>query len=128
MGHDIVVVFDGWKSGSAREEQIRRAGLRIIYSRLADTADSVIKRVVAEKRSEWIVITSDRDIASFAWSAGSVPVSSDTFIRLLESDRGAGSPEEGGDDDESDSPKKGSPRKPSRKEKALRRALKNLRQ
>jgi hypothetical protein len=59
-GHEITVVFDGWKSGSGKEEQSTTGGVRVIYSRLAEKADAVIKRIISKERKEWIVISSDR--------------------------------------------------------------------
>jgi predicted RNA-binding protein with PIN domain len=66
--HDITLVFDGWKSGDRREVSVKTAGIRIIYSRLGETADAVIKRMIQTDKKEWIVVSSDRDIASYAWS------------------------------------------------------------
>jgi hypothetical protein len=57
-GHDITVVFDGWKSGSGREEQFTTGGVRVIYSRLGEKADAVIKRIISREKKEWIAITS----------------------------------------------------------------------
>ncbi len=83
-GHDITIVFDGWKSGSGREEQSTTGGIRVIYSRLGEKADAVIKRIISRERQEWIVISSDREITSHAWSCGSVPVPSAEFQSLIE--------------------------------------------
>ena len=41
--HDITVVFDGWKTGEARESQSATGGIKVIYSRIGEKADSVIK-------------------------------------------------------------------------------------
>jgi predicted RNA-binding protein with PIN domain len=83
-GNDITVVFDGWKSGSHREETLHTSGIKVIYSRLGESADHVIKRIIGTENKEWRVITSDRDIISYAWSIGSVPVSSAKFCYFLE--------------------------------------------
>lgn len=128
-GHVITVVFDGWKSGGRFPESQVTGGIRVIYTRLGDTADAVIKAIVGSEKKEWIVVTSDRDIAAFAWSSGSVPVQSETFRRVLEH---AGGPVAGNgglyNDDAEEGParKKGKPTTPSRKEKALVRVLKKL--
>ena len=86
--------------------------------------------IVANRQSEWIVVTSDRDIAAFAWANGSVPVSSERFQYLLERTgrSAAGDDLPGGDDalGEGDGGRKGRPRTPSKKEKALMRVLKRL--
>ncbi len=127
--HDLTVVFDGWKSGGRNEETLTAAGIRIIYSRLGDTADAVIRRIVGSDRREWIVVSSDREIASSAWAAGSVPIPSDRFLRALE----YATAEDPGccdsADDEDTTPAvgmKGSPRMLSRKERAVQRALSKL--
>lgn len=130
-GNDITVVFDGWKSGGRFPESQVTGGIRVIYTRLGDTADSVIKEIVGNRKEEWIVVTSDRDIASFVWASGSVPVSAGRFERLLERAVDASSGERGdcGEDDadgECGGERRGRPRTPSRKEKALLRVLKKL--
>jgi predicted RNA-binding protein with PIN domain len=122
------VVFDGWKTGGSREEQIVAGGVRVIYSRLGEKADSVIKRIITRERKEWIVITSDRDIMSYAWSIGSVPIPSFEFQSLLE--KGDASPEGEYDLLEEDydeaSRRKGNPQMLSKKEKALLRVRRKL--
>jgi predicted RNA-binding protein with PIN domain len=129
-GHTVVVVFDGWKEGSGGEHHSVRGGVRIIYSGLGEKADMVIKRLISSEDREWVVVTSDRDIAAHAWAKGSIPVSSEVFLPVIEGKRRSG--DEGqyieGADDEEESPvqRKGSPRKLSRKERALRRAVEKL--
>jgi predicted RNA-binding protein with PIN domain len=101
------------------------AGIRVIYSRIGEKADSVIKRIISSDRREWIVVTSDREIADHAWSSGSVPVPAEDFLKATGRRTPAFLPE----DNEEDYPeprRKGNPRKPSKKEKALRRALSKL--
>lgn len=126
-GHDITIVFDGWKSGGQNQVQAVAGGVRVIYSRLGDKADDVIRTMIEQERKEWIVVSSDREIMDHAWKNSSVPVPSGKFMRCLEQ---AGndpacafeSPEE----DDSAHQQKGSPRKPSKKEKALMRVLSKL--
>ena len=130
-GHSIVVVFDGWKGGSGTETSTSKGGVKVIYSRLGEKADSVIKRILSSERREWIVVTSDREIASHAWATGSIPVPSETFVRRME-EAGTGHNRDGtpsGKDDEDEERRenrKGSPRQLSKKEKAVRRALGKL--
>jgi hypothetical protein len=125
-GHDITVVFDGWKSGSHREETINTCGIKVIYSKLGETADHVIKRIIINEKKEWIVITSDRDIMSYAWSIGSVPVSSAEFRSFLENSGNSG----GGVfellDEDDNVQRKGNPKTPSKKDRVLMRTLKKL--
>ncbi|MDP3260976.1 MAG: NYN domain-containing protein [Thermodesulfovibrionales bacterium] len=126
-GHNITVVFDGWKSGSGAESHSVTGGIKVIYSRLGEKADAVIKRIISSEKKQLIVITSDREIADHAWANGSVVVSSDEFSDIL------GKPlkvETGEfdmiDEDEYEPPKKGSPRRLSKKEKAKMRAISKL--
>ena len=124
-GHDITVVFDGWKTGEARESRYVTGGIRVIYSRIGEKADSVIKRIISSDRREWIVVTSDREIADHAWASGSVPLPADDFLKATERRTSAFLPED--NEEEYNEPRrKGNPRKPSKKEKALKRALSKL--
>jgi hypothetical protein len=132
-GHQITVVFDGWKDGRGVETSSMSGGVRIIYSRLGEKADSVIRRIVSTERHEWVVVSSDREIASHAWSMNSVPVPSEEFLSLLEAGDTEGSGDAGGqeqeeeeDDGERQSARKGSSHKQSKKEKALQRVLGRL--
>lgn len=117
--HDITVVFDGWKGGENTETHSTEAGVKIIYSRLGETADAVIKRIIAEQR-HYIVVSSDRDIQTHAWSHDSVPVDSEEFFEILEgkvSDlKTYGSHEK----------HRGNPKPLSKKAKAVRKALSKL--
>lgn len=126
-GHDITVVFDGWKNGSGEENQSVVGGVRVIYSKLGEKADSVIKRIVSSDKRQWIVITSDRDIADHAWRCGSVAVSSEEFQNVFEK---SGKVDSGDfdllEEEDYEPEKKGSPRKLSKKEKAKRRAISKL--
>ncbi len=125
--HDVTVVFDGWKSGAAREEIIKTAGITVIYSRLGENADYVIKRIIGRDKREWIVVTSDRDIASFAWANGSIAVPSERFRTVIgRSARIEGEYELLDEEDSQEEHRRGSPRTLSKKEKALMRALRKL--
>ncbi|NCO67991.1 MAG: hypothetical protein COY75_10275 [Nitrospirae bacterium CG_4_10_14_0_8_um_filter_41_23] len=127
-GHDITVVFDGWKTGEALENHSVISGVKVIYSRIGEKADSVIKRIISSDRREWIVVTSDRDIVNHAWASGSIPVSAENFLKAIKRKIPSYSDEEEYDDrDEYIEPRrKGNPRKLSKKEKAIRRALSKL--
>ena len=69
-GHRITVVFDGWVGGSPEEERDLAGGVEIIYSRLGEKADEVIKRMLGKGGEETLVVTSDREIAVFAAVGG----------------------------------------------------------
>ncbi|MBI1811897.1 MAG: NYN domain-containing protein [Nitrospirae bacterium] len=126
-GHEITVVFDGWKSGSGDESHSVIGGIKVIYSRLGEKADAVIKRIISSEKKQWIVITSDREIADHAWANGSAVVSSGEFSDILEKPLRVETGEfDLIDEDEYEVPKKGSPRRLSKKEKAKIRALSKL--
>jgi uncharacterized protein len=130
-GHEITVVFDGWKSGGAREETLKTGGVAVIYSRLGENADYVIKRIISRDKKEWIVVTSDRDIAGFAWANGCIAVPSERFRTVMgQTGSSIGGEYEPLYEDEDEGPGsrrgKGNPRTLSKKEKALMRALRKL--
>lgn len=128
-----MVVFDGWKGGTGIEQSSVRGGVKVIYSRLGEKADSVIKRILSSERREWIVVSSDREIAGHAWATGSVPIGSEQFLPFLEA---AAPGVQGGSDvpfseeeeyeEETDGSRRGSARQLSKKEKAMKRALGKL--
>jgi predicted RNA-binding protein with PIN domain len=82
-GHKITVVFDGWESGSALEERDFQADINIIYSSRGEKADEVIKRLTAESDEEIIVVSSDREISSFATRRGKTAISSPQFEMIM---------------------------------------------
>lgn len=126
-GHDITLVFDGWNSSRLKEEWSVTGGITVIYSRAGEKADAVIKRIVADSRKEWIVISSDREIAAHAWVRGSVPVPSETFLSLVDKS-GEATPGEFEllDEEDSGHRRKGNSRQPSKRDKALQRAIRKL--
>ncbi|MDA8091832.1 MAG: NYN domain-containing protein [Nitrospiraceae bacterium] len=130
-GNEVTVVFDGWKnSASHLESRTVTGGIKVVYSRLGEKADSVIKKIL-EKETGIILVSSDRELQNWAWSRGSVAVSSELFETKLLSGREKGPEkqdeyEEDEDDFSSQSRKTGNPRQPSKRQKALERALKRL--
>ncbi|HAK89813.1 MAG: hypothetical protein A2077_02055 [Nitrospirae bacterium GWC2_46_6] len=135
--HDITVVFDGHKSGAGTEHVSVSGGVKIIYSRLGERADDVIKRIVSTDKKEWIVVSNDRDIVNHAWSMNSIPVSSERFFEIVSKRSGqavSGTREYSDADlsykdaeyDDYPDVQKGNPYRLSKKEKAVRRALGKL--
>lgn len=129
-GHDITVVFDGWRDGGRDEHREVRSGVVIVYSPIAEKADALIKRMVSRAAEPPIVITTDRDIQSFVWAHGAVAVDSEIFERRLHTG-GAGNDYDGdGDDEDDDAParqeRRGNAYKPSKKQRALDRAIRKL--
>ena len=78
-GHNITLVFDGWKGGQGMETKMRIDNVNIIYSRLGEKADFVIKKILSEDIKPWIVISSDREIFDFAVKKGFVSIASEEF-------------------------------------------------
>lgn len=135
--HDITVVFDGYKNGAAIETILIKGGIKIIYSRLGERADDVIKRIISKNRKEWIVVTSDRSIVDYTWSVNSIPISSDKFFEIVSRKLRQGDKQtkkdtddelyyKDFDEDEYSYTPKGNPHRLSKKEKAIRRALSKL--
>lgn len=125
----ITVVFDGWQGGLPTERREKQKGIEIIYSKIGEKADEVIKRLIREKGAGAIVVSSDREIAKFASRFSVAVVSSEQFqekLRRLESKREEGMGKEEEEEGYKDSKKKGPSRRLSKKEKRLREALKKL--
>ena len=127
---EITVIFDGWKEGEVTERKERRKGIELVFSKLGEKADEVIKRLVREKGAGTVVVTSDREVAGFAEKRGATSVTSDQFrerMRMVSNrplyPEGKGiEPEE----EEEGQRKKGSSRRLSKKGKRLRAALRKL--
>jgi hypothetical protein len=83
-GLEITVVFDGWQGGWITEQRERRKGIEVIYSKVGEKADDVIKRLVRERGSGSMVITSDRDISKDAERMSVAVIPSDQFREKLE--------------------------------------------
>ena len=81
--HLITVVFDGWDNGQPQEERDYSSGISIIYSRRGVKADDVLKRITAETDEEILVVSSDRDIASYATRRGKATLSSAEFETIV---------------------------------------------
>jgi hypothetical protein len=83
-GHTITVVFDGWIGGNSFETRERDRGINVIYSKLGEKADEVIKRISSEKRESVIIITSDSEIKNFAEKNRSVVIQPSDFERKMD--------------------------------------------
>jgi hypothetical protein len=124
-GHGVTVVFDGWRSGSTDEVEQKRDGIRIVYSRLGEKADSVIIRLARKQGAGCVVVTSDREVRSAVERFGTVALYTGEFREILRNLA------ESFDDQESDypqqgAPKKGNPRRLSKKERKRREKLNKL--
>ena len=128
-GHNITVVFDGWKNGKAVETRLTAGRIILIYSRIGENADSVIKRILRSEHTPWIVVSSDREISNYAAGKGIVCISSDEFDSKLYSGRiNTNIPLDHNEEDANSKPsrQKGNPRRPSKKLKKKIQALNKL--
>jgi predicted RNA-binding protein with PIN domain len=129
-GHNITLVFDGWKSGQNVETKIQIGNVNIIYSKIGEKADFVIKRILSEEIKPWIIVSSDREIADFAYKKDVVPVSANEFedklYAALNSFSSGWMEKVSEELDIMPISHKGSPRKPSKKQKKKLRALEKL--
>lgn len=132
-GHKMTVVFDGWVGGSPHEERDCALGVDIIYSRLGEKADEVIKRLIAKGDEEILVVTSDREIATSAVRHGRSAIPSAAFEERLER-IAEGVPPAGSDgaevsDEEADRPgmkRKGPARRLSKQQRAAQAMIRKL--
>lgn len=104
--------------------------MKIIYSQLGEKADDVIKRIISSDRREWLVISSDRDIAAHAWATDSIPIEAEVFISFIEKahKEPCDSFDRDADEDEATGSMQrgGNPRQLSKKQKAIKRAVSKL--
>ncbi len=122
---EITVVFDGWQGGWNSERKEWKDGIELIFSKLGEKADEVIKRLVKEKGSEGIVITSDREIANYAEKMSVAVIPSDQFWEKMEMPV-LKIEKDFEEEEERRGKGKGPSKKLSKKEKRLRATLKKL--
>lgn len=133
-GHSITLVFDGWKDGQPDETRMRTGNINIIYSRIGEKADLVIKRILSQGSQPWIVVSSDREISDYALRKNFVPVTADEFEnKLYKCIKNSGQDNnmefigyDDEDDDVASGKRKGSSQRPSKKLKRKIQALKKL--
>ncbi len=121
----ITVVFDGWQEGWSTETREKKKGIEVIFSKLGEKADEVIKRLVKEKGSGAIVITSDRDVSRFAGRMDVAVIPSEQFREKLE-EGSSDKFEETAEEREKGIKKKGPSRRLSKKEKRAKAASRKL--
>ena len=80
--HKITVVFDGWQGGDLKESRAQQQGMLIIYSRLGERADEVIKRLLARERGRAVVVSSDRELQECARQVGAAWINASQFDSL----------------------------------------------
>jgi predicted RNA-binding protein with PIN domain len=123
----ITIVFDGWQGGWNTEKREKKKGIELIYSKLGEKADEVIKRLVKEEGSGAIVITSDREVTRFAERMEVAVIQSEQFQEKLEvsADKFEEIFEEG-EEEGKGLKKKGPSRRLSKREKRARAASKKI--
>lgn len=122
-GHRITVVFDGWKGGEISEVSESVKGIRVIFSRLGEKADHVIKRIVEKEGEKAVIVTSDSDIAHFASKKKAAVISASGFEQKMIDVLFDKQSEES---DDWEKPKKGSAKKPPRHDRRCKMKLKKL--
>jgi predicted RNA-binding protein with PIN domain len=128
--HDITVVFDGWKSGHRDQTRTRAAHVTVVYSRLGETADVVIRRMLTPDARPWIVVSSDREVHDHAAKREFAAVTSEEFedklFRALH-ENVEYIPDMQEDEDHHTPPSfKGNSRKLSKRERKKQQALKKM--
>lgn len=125
-GHNITVVFDGHGGMNATDSRSMEAGIEVIFTRIGKRADDLIIELSNKLAQSAIVISSDREVADSVWRNGSVPIRAEVFASIVEKrlSGGTGFEEDGWDTHSGGA--KGRGRKPSKRERAIRRALKKL--
>ncbi|MCU0276305.1 MAG: NYN domain-containing protein [Acidobacteria bacterium] len=80
----VTVVFDGEPQGSERHNPIN-AKMQVIYPRYGQSADDEIKRILEGYRhvKETILVTTDRELKTFAKEMGVRTINSIEFYYLL---------------------------------------------
>jgi predicted RNA-binding protein with PIN domain len=123
---EITLVFDGWQGGWSTEKRERKKGIELVFSKLGEKADEVIKRLVREKGSGLTVVTSDREISRYAERMAIAVIPSDQFKEKMENTLMKGEKDLQDEEERSGEKKKGPSRMLSKKEKRIRSALKKL--
>ena len=81
--HSVKIVFDGLKYWQNVETKMRIGNVSIIFSRLGEKADFVIKRILSKAAKQWIVVSSDREISGFADRKDLISLTSEEFESRL---------------------------------------------
>ncbi len=125
-GDRFTVVFDGAQAGGRTGGG---SGVTVIFSSARESADSVLARMAREGGA---VVSNDREVRRAAERAGATVVTTDQFLARLDQARRLPpeAPEDLMDGDEEEptrGPRKGNPRRLSKKDRATQRALGRLR-
>ena len=127
-GDRFTVVFDGSREGGAAGGG---AGVHVVFSSARETADRVLARMATAGAA---VVSSDREVRQAAARAHAIAITADQFLsRVRGADRPSGSdtvpdagPDKDGEEASQPRPKKGNPRRLSKKDRLAARALGRL--
>jgi uncharacterized protein len=123
-GHAVTLVFDGWKSGSFDEVSEIKQGVRIVFSRQGEKADTVIVRLARQKGSGCVVVTSDREVRRAVERFGAAAIYAGEFSQILRNLELSAETES--EREERRSNKKGNPNRLGKKERKRLGRLKKL--
>jgi len=117
-GDQFTVVFDGARGGGVT---FAGRGVRILFSRAPERADHVLARLAGAGVA---VVSNDREVRQAVDRAGAIAITADKFLgRIL----AAPNPHKGEEEDDVlPGPKRGNPRRLSKKARAAERALKRI--
>lgn len=125
-GDSFTVVFDGAQAGGRAGGG---SGVSVIFSSARESADSVLARMAREGGA---VVSNDREVRRAAERAGATVVTTDQLLARLDQARRL-PPEapadlmDGDEEEPTRGPRKGNPRRLSKKDRATQRALGRLR-
>ncbi|MBI5599077.1 MAG: NYN domain-containing protein [Deltaproteobacteria bacterium] len=122
----ITLAFDGAGLGRLARTRETRDGVTVIFTGAGESADSLIKEYAGRFGSGLTVVTSDRDVASYAVKKGCVAVQSGEFGSLLDACEYAEIKGVEGEEDEAVKNKKGASRRLKKKERLKERRIKKL--
>ena len=77
--HRITVVFDGTNAPFLSQRMDKIKGIEIRFSRVGESADTVIKRMAVTEREKALVVSSDIEVVNAAASQGASTISSPMF-------------------------------------------------
>jgi predicted RNA-binding protein with PIN domain len=121
----FTVVFDGTQAGGRVGGG---SGVSVIFSSARESADRVLARMAREGGA---VVSNDREVRRAAERAGAIVVTTDQFLARFDQARrlpleAAADLGGGGEDEPPRGPRKGNPRRLSKKDRAAQRALGRL--
>ena len=120
----FTVVFDGAQAGGAAGGG---SGVTVIFSSARESADGVLSRMA---RDGGAVVSNDREVRRAAERAGAIVVTTDQFLARLDQacavPPGVVADEKDSEEEPPSRPRKGNPRRLSKKERETQRALGRL--